>query len=321
MTSARPTADVDRVRGFAWYGRLSTSDRQDPALSFPSQRAACERLVTGLGSAITCEFTDVASGAQPERPGWSSLLAEARLAGRRFDAVAIYSTSRLARDRLYAALYERELAAGGVRIHYAMGGVDPGSPEGALFIGMQQLWDEFERQRLARETRRGMTELANQGYRAGGRAPYGYRRQVLAGIPVPDRQRPRVKLVADAAEAPVVREIFERYAHAGWGLKRIEQHLNRTGGPHPPRHVDPRRRRQQWAFTTVRAMLRNPIYTGALVWNRLDFSHARLHGGSARLRPPEQWVWRTGAHEAIVDEELWEATRARIAARGRVDTR
>jgi len=27
-------------RRFAWYGRLSTKDKQDPTLSFPSQREA-----------------------------------------------------------------------------------------------------------------------------------------------------------------------------------------------------------------------------------------------------------------------------------------
>jgi hypothetical protein len=29
------------MRKFAWYGRLSTKDKQDPTLSFPSQREAC----------------------------------------------------------------------------------------------------------------------------------------------------------------------------------------------------------------------------------------------------------------------------------------
>jgi len=29
------------MRNFAWYGRLSTKDKQDPTLSFPSQREAC----------------------------------------------------------------------------------------------------------------------------------------------------------------------------------------------------------------------------------------------------------------------------------------
>jgi DNA invertase Pin-like site-specific DNA recombinase len=129
---------------FAFYGRLSTTDKQDPLLSFPSQRKACERKVAELGGEISCEFTDQESGAKQERPGWSALTAEAGdVEGRRFDAVVIYSTSRLARDRLYAALFERELKKVGVAIHYATGAGDPETPEGKIFIGMQQLWDEF----------------------------------------------------------------------------------------------------------------------------------------------------------------------------------
>lgn len=46
------------MRRFAWYGRLSTKDKQDPTLSFPSQREACATKATELGGEIVCEFTD-----------------------------------------------------------------------------------------------------------------------------------------------------------------------------------------------------------------------------------------------------------------------
>jgi Resolvase, N terminal domain len=122
-------ARLASTKRFAYYGRLSTPDKQDPALSFPSQRKACERKATELGGEISCEFTDQESGAKAERPGWTALTAEARdAASRRFDGVIIYSTSRLARDRLHAALFERELRKVGVAIHYATGGGDPETP-------------------------------------------------------------------------------------------------------------------------------------------------------------------------------------------------
>ena len=116
---------------FAFYGRLSTTDKQDPALSFPSQLKACQRKAAERGGKVVCEFTDQESGAKQDRPGWSALTHEARDRDtRRFDAVVIYSTSRLARDRLVAALYERELSKVGVSIHYATGAGDPDTPEG-----------------------------------------------------------------------------------------------------------------------------------------------------------------------------------------------
>lgn len=63
---------------FAHYGRLSTTDKQDPAISFPSQRKACERKVEELGGRITCDFTDQESGAKADRAGWTALTTEAR---------------------------------------------------------------------------------------------------------------------------------------------------------------------------------------------------------------------------------------------------
>lgn len=45
------------MRNSAWYGRLSTKDKQDPTLSFPSQREACATKAAELGGRIVCEFT------------------------------------------------------------------------------------------------------------------------------------------------------------------------------------------------------------------------------------------------------------------------
>ncbi len=164
---------------FAAYLRLSTTDKQDPALSFPSQLKGCQHKAVEHGGEVACEFTDQESGAKQDRPGWSQLLHEARdRDSRRFDAVVIYSTSRLARDRFVAALFERELRDVTVPIHYATGAGDPDTPEGALFVGMQQLWDEFERNKLARETKRRIARGLRTGLPHRRTHPYGYRRQL-----------------------------------------------------------------------------------------------------------------------------------------------
>ncbi len=306
---------------FAFYGRLSTTDKQDPALSFPSQLKACERKAAELGGEVTCEFTDQESGAKQERPGWSALTAEARdIDGRRFDAVVIYSTSRLARDRLYAALFERELKKVGVAIHYAMGAGDPETPEGKVFIGMQQIWDEFERNKLSRETKRGMREASEQGYRAGGRPPYGYRRreQELPGEHRGDRDKRRVTLEPQPEEAEVVKEIFSLFVSRKMSPKAIANQLNRPGGPPSPSHVDATRNlRGHWAGSTVRAMLKNPVYTGHTVWNRLDFTEAKHAGGGARRRAREEWVVAEDTHLALVNDETFEAAQQRFSTRGR----
>jgi site-specific DNA recombinase len=312
---------VTRLR-FAHYGRLSTTDKQDPSLSFPSQKKACDRKADDLGGEITCEFTDQESGAKADRPGWGQLMAEAsNRETRRFDAVVIYNTARLSRDRVHAALFERELRQVGVAIHYATGGGDPTTAEGRMMIGLQQIFDQFERDKLARETKRGMREATEQGLRVGGRAPYGYRRAAEA-MPeghLGDRTKQRVRLEPDPDQAPVVVEMFHLHAERGLSPKAIADHLNRRGGPPSPRHVDTKRNvRGHWAATTIRSMLNNPVYTGRMVWNRLDFATARETGrGAPRLRAREEWVVCEQAHVPLVSDELFGASQERFEQRPR----
>jgi len=202
------------LRRFAWYGRLSTKDKQDSTLSFPSQRRACEEKLAELGGRIVCEFTDEERGRRDDRAGWAELLHEAKQReGRRFDGVIVYATSRLSRDLFSALGYERELARAGVEVFYALSAGDQSSPEGRLIRHFFQALDQFEVEKLGREVRRGQTENTRQGYRNGGRAPYGYR---LKHEPHPAPGRARVgdkksRLVPDPEQAPVIGEIFDRF--------------------------------------------------------------------------------------------------------------
>jgi site-specific DNA recombinase len=300
---------------FAWYGRVSNADLQNPSLSFPSQLKACERRVRELGGEIVAEYRDEESGARSDRPGWTALLHEARdAATRRFDAVIAYSTSRVSRRQIDALLYERELRAAGVEIVFATGApADPTSAEGILQLQIGRAFDEFERNRLARETKRGLRELAEQGYNTGGRAPYGYRRLVA------DSGGGRASLEPEPDQAAVVVEIYELFAVEHVGLKTIANHLNRPGGPPSPRHVDSKRNVQnRWAASTIRAMLQNPVYTGRRVWNRRDFATPRQNGGGgARLRAREEWVVAEDAHLPIVSDQLYEAAQERFDSRVR----
>jgi site-specific DNA recombinase len=309
------------TKPFAFYGRLSTDDKQDQTLARPSQLHACARKARDLVGEIVVEFFDQESGARDDRPGWTALTQEARdPATRRFEAVVIYQTSRLSRDRVSAGLFHRELRKVGVEIHYAIGAGDPSTAEGGLLIALQQAFDEYERAKLSRETKRGMRETARQGFRCGGRAPYGYRLEGSAH-PVAARAKAgefKTRLVPDPDEAPVIVEMFHLWTDKGYGCKAIADHLNRPGGPPSPRHVDSRRNvRGDWAKSTIRAILKNPTYTGRLVWNRLDFATQREAGGTARLRSPDEWVVAEVEHAPLITEETFAAAQRRFAERSR----
>lgn len=100
----------------------------------------------------------------------------------------------------------------------------------------------------------------------------------------------------------------------GYGCKAIADHLNRPGGPPSPAHVDPNRNvRGDWAKSTIRAILKNPTYTGRLVWNRLDFATQREAGGTARLRAEEEWVISEVEHLPLISDELFAQRRSASA--------
>jgi site-specific DNA recombinase len=306
------------MRKFAWYGRLSTKDKQDPTISFPSQRNECAEKAEELGGRIVCDFTDQEAGRRDDRVGWSELVREAKEPdARRFDAVIVYSTSRLSRELFHALAYERELARAGVEVFYARSAGDQTSPEGRLIRHMFQALDQFEVEKLGREVRRGQTENTRQGYRNGGRAPYGYR---LRHLPHPDSRRARAgdtksRLALDPEKAPVIVEMFQRFL-SGSGYKEIADHLNRPGGPPPPRHVDSKRNTSgKWSKSTIRSILENHVYTGRLYWNRLDFRAVKQGDGPLVRRSPEDWIEAEQRHEALVSEEDFERVQAEMKAR------
>ncbi len=97
-----------------------------------------------------------------------------------------------------------------------------------------------------------MREASEQGFRAGGRAPYGYRRHLEA---MPEghkgnRDKNRVTLEPEPGQAITVAEIFDLFVGQKLNPKAIANQLNRPGGPPSPSHVDTSRNlRGDWAAT------------------------------------------------------------------------
>src|SRR5262249_47712499 len=84
-----------------------------------------------------------------------------------------------------------------------------------------------------------------------------------------------------------------------------------------------------WSQSTVRGILRNPVYLGRTVWNKWSegkfFAVVNLKpeprpAGRRRRNAGAEWVATDGTHEPIVDVETFErcqATRARARRGGR----
>jgi hypothetical protein len=85
------------VKPFAFYGRVSTEDQQDPASSRAWQLRRALELIEPNGSAIVAEFFDIGQSRSlpwKRRPEASRLLELLRSPDRGFEAVAISEPQR-----------------------------------------------------------------------------------------------------------------------------------------------------------------------------------------------------------------------------------
>lgn len=111
-------------------------------------------------------------------------------------------------------------------------------------------------------------------------------------------------------EADTIRRIFKEFA-SGKSPKAIAVDLNREGIPGPLGRA--------WGDTSIRGhasrgtgVVNNELYAGVLVWNRLRFIKDPSTGKRvSRINPESAWIRTEVPHLRIVDDELWNAARAR----------
>ena len=165
----------------------------------------------------------------------------------------VWKLSRFARNREDSIIYKSLLRKQGVQVISINERVDD-SAAGKLLEGMIEVIDEFYSTNLAEDVMRGMAENVEKGFYNGGPVPFGYQRQRLIVGNIE-----KSKLEPDEVEVPVVKSMF-KMALDGQGAKGIAKALNRDGLT--------TRKGKRWSKTVVNKILRNEIYTGAMVWNR-----------------------------------------------------
>jgi len=283
----------------ALYARYS-SDLQS-ATSIDDQLRICREQAAREGWQVTSIYKDAAvSGASLIlRTGIQALLRDAR-AGK-VDIVLAEAMDRLSRDQADIAILYRELKFARVRIiTLAEGEVSE------LHIGLKGTMNSLFLKDLADKTHRGLRGRVEQG-KSGGGLCYGYdvvRQFAADGEPVRGDRR------INEAEAEIVRRIYKEFA-AGISPRAIAGNLNTEGVSGPFGRA--------WGDTTIRGhiprgtgILNNELYSGVLVWNKVQYIKDPSTGKRVpRLNPESEWIRSEVPDLRIVDDELWAAVRQR----------
>lgn len=318
---------------FAFYGRVSTEDQQDPTSSKGWQMSRSTALIEPHGGQVVAEFFDIGQSRSlpwKRRPEAASLLESFKDPNRGFDAVCIGEPARAFYGNQFGLTFP-------VFVHYGIelwvpevgGKVDPGSDAHDLVMSLYGGMSKGERNRIKIRVRSAMaTQAQHEGRFLGGRPPFGYRLADAGAHPNPGKaavgQRLH-RLEPDPSNAPVVGRIFDEYL-SGHGLYAIAQVLTTEGIPSPSA-ADPARNRHRdgraWSKSAVKAIINNPKYTGRQVWNRqrrdevlLDVEDvAQGHESVMRWNDPSSWIWSSEqTHEALVSSERFAAAQAQAAA-------
>ena len=318
---------------FAFYGRVSTEDWQDPESSRARQLDQAGALVRGHGQ-VVAEFFDEGESrtvAWGRRPQAAALVAQLADPDRGWDAIVIGEYERAFYGSQYAAmapLFEHY----GVQLWMpeAGGRVDFASEHDEKTMTMLGLSSKREVTRASIRVRTAMAaQTRDQGRYLGGRPPYGYR--LADAGPHPNKAhaawgRRAHRLDPDPQTAHVVRWMFAQRL-AGHSVARIARALNEAGVPCPSA-ADPARNPHRdaagWTLGTVTTILQNPRYTGRQVWNRqrtdaelADPGNVTLgHKSVQRWNLPDGWVISNRpAHPPLVSEADFVAAQDVNAAR------
>jgi DNA invertase Pin-like site-specific DNA recombinase len=300
----------------AQYVRMSTEHQQ---YSTENQSDVILRYAKAHGMEIIQTYSDAGkSGLNlAGRGGLQELLKDVETGRADYRVVLVYDISRWGRfqDADESAYYEYVCKKANVRVHYCAEQFenDGSLPSSLLKTIKRTMAGEYSRE-LSVKVFAGQCRLIELGFRQGGPAGYGLRRQLIDRDRSPKEvlsrgehksiQTDRVILIPGPEnEVCVVREIYDLFTRERKVEREIASLLNMRG-----LLTDLGR---PWTRATVHQILTNPKYVGGNVYNRRSFKLKRK-----RIKnPPEMWIRQDHAFTPLITVEQFNEAMALIQRR------
>jgi DNA invertase Pin-like site-specific DNA recombinase len=285
----------------AQYVRMSTEHQQ---YSTENQSDVILRYAKAHGMHIIRTYSDAGKSglSLSGRGGLRQLLNDVESGQATYSVVLVYDISRWGRfqDADESAYYEYVCKRANARVHYCAEQFenDGSLPSSLLKTMKRTMAGEYSRE-LSVKVFAGQCRLIELGFRQGGPAGYGLRRQLIDREHTPKAilsrgehkgiQTDRVILIPGPEnEVGVVREIYDLFTRERKMEREIASLLNSRG-----LETDLGR---PWTRATVHQILTNPKYAGGNVYNRRSFKLKRKRVNN----PPEMWIRRDDAFTPLI---------------------
>ena len=195
------------------YARYSSDSQREESIE--GQLRECREYAERNNMTIVGTYIDRALSAKTaDRPEFQHMIKDS--AKELFEIVLVWKLDRFSRDRYDSAHYKHILKKNGVKVISAKEHISEG-PEGIILEAMLEGYTEFYSAELSEKIHRGQKENALKGKNNGGGVPLGYLLDKKAQ-----------KLAIDPTTAPLVVEVFEKYAD-GKSVRSIVEDLNVRG--------------------------------------------------------------------------------------------
>lgn len=300
------------------YIRLSyTDDKENESDSVANQRKLLDSFIESSPDieVVSEKVDDGWSGILFDRPAFKEMMSE--IEAGTVNCVIVKDLSRLGRDYIETGRYLRRIfPAYGVRFIALNDNIDTLKDNGDdLVVSVKSIINDAYCHDISVKTRSALSVKRNNGDYVGACAVYGYKKS----------EENKNQLIPDEYPAGVVQSIFKQKLD-GMSAARIAEELNRTGVlsplsykrdrglPHPKKgYAD--KADARWSATTVIRILKDEIYTGALIQGKQGTFNYKLK--DLIDKPESEWVRIENAHEAIIHKRDFDLVQRLM----RLDTR
>lgn len=157
---------------------------------------------------------------------------------------------------------------------------------------------------IKKRLNRGRISSVLEGKFVGNTAPYGYEREKIE-----DDKGYTLKELH--SESIIVRRIFDLYVYEDYSMGKIAKELEESD-------LKPRKAKQ-WCVSTIKDILRNPVYIGHIRWNhRPEVKYLKsdsIYADDISVSRPrnDKPLEVEGLHEGIISKEIWDLAQAKLS--------
>lgn len=278
------------------YTRVSTA-AQTEGYSLEAQTERLRKYADYKEMEVVREYCDAGKSGKSitGRPEFQRMLQDASEERDGVAFILVFKLSRFGRNAADVLNSLQFIQDYGVNLVCVEDGIDSSKDSGKLTITVLSAVAESERENILVQTMEGRKQKAREGKWNGGQAPFGY-----------DLDSKNSTLVVNEEEAEIVRIIYDKFVHTDMGADAICNYLNQRG------YTKKKVRGHElnyFARGLIMKILDNPVYIGKIAYGKNVTEKVKGTRDEYRRVKTDDYLLADGLHEAIVDEETWEAAR------------